>query len=385
METLHRFLEEASHASLVYKNNIDENLNVCLGNVSCDMDSAVGAILLAYYLTYKNEYYKDVGNFENLWIPVINCPRSEITARLDVTFHFKSCGIDLNTLVYIDDFDLQYYSNNKSLKLAIIDHNKMDYSQMAMDDSVVMIVDHHVDLKAYPNAKKILEFCGSACSLVINMIFEDKLHDLILTAPIVKFFSSAILIDTENFKSALKGTKWSSIDEQAFISMNRVVMRDYYNELITKKTDRSLNLQLGLELILRKDYKTYTWNKCIAGISVIFNPLHEILTNFQVENLRKTIKERMIRKELNIYLIISQTYTDSGEAHREIMIFDEDPERLGKISALFESKCTYALQKKKFTGLSKNFNFYLIKDESVSRKKVEPIFKEIFEIINPDI
>jgi inorganic pyrophosphatase/exopolyphosphatase len=380
MNQLHRFLSEVHSAGEIYKQNIDEKLNVCLGNVSCDMDSAVGAILLAYYLTNKNEYFGDYGNYEIFYVPVINCPRAELVARIDIHHHFKSYGIDLKNLVFIDDLDLNHYSNNNILNLALIDHNKLDYSQQAWDNSVTFVLDHHVDLKAYPNANKVIEFCGSACSMAINSIFKNNLHE-ILTKEICQFFSAAILIDTENFKPTLKGTKWSQIDEDAFLQINRIAFYDYFNELINLKTDRKANIELGLDLILKKDYKNYQWKNCVAGISVCFNSLHDIMQQFGVEALKSKMKERMQTNNLNIHCIITQIYLKTGEAFREIMIFDPDLDRLQKVSELFEQKCPYALQRKKFTGLKGNFTFFYFKDESVSRKKVEPIFKDIFETL----
>ena len=383
MDKLYNFLSEVKSAGEIYKQNIDEKINICLGNVSCDMDSAVGAILLAYYLTSKNDYYNDYGNYEIFWVPVINCPRQELVARIDISYHFKTFGIDTNNLIFIDDLDITHYSKNNLLNLAIIDHNKLDYSQKDWEKSVHMIIDHHADLKAYPNLSqenKTIVFCGSACSIPINMIFKDNLED-ILNKDICKFFSAAILLDTENFKPSLKNTKWSAIDEEAFQNINRKIFSEYYDKLINLKTDRKANIELGLELILKKDYKNYVWgetNKNVAGISVCFNTFHDIMTQFGVETLKNTLNERMDKQNLNLHLIITQTYTKNG-AFREIMIFDRDVERLQKVSVLFEKNCPYALQKKKFTGLKGNFSFFYFMDESVSRKKVEPIFQEIFE------
>jgi inorganic pyrophosphatase/exopolyphosphatase len=373
------FLREAYSAAGIFGENIDEKLNICLGNVSCDMDSAIGAILLAYFMSYKEEYFEDWGNYEKFWVPVINCPRSEICARIDISYHLKSFGLDLSKLVYIDDIDINFYAEKKQLRLAIIDHNKLDLTQQQWRDSVVYIVDHHVDLKEYPEVDKVLTFCGSACSLAMNLIFENNLAEKILNKDICNFFSAAILIDTENFKESLKGTKWGDRDQTAIIRMNQIIMKEMYDNLLNKKIDRQLNIELGLELMLRKDYKNYQWKNCIAGISVVFNPLHEIMCTFGVEDLKKTLRSRIQGNGLNIYAIITQIYLKSGEAFREIMIFDEDDERLRSVLEQFEKNCPFHLQKKKFTGLSKNFGFYYIKDESVSRKKIEPIFKEIFE------
>ena len=102
---------------------------------------------------------------------------------------------------------------------------------------------------------------------------------------------------------------------------------------------------------------------------------------FGVECLKTQLKERINLNGLDIHCIITQIYLKTGEAFREIMIYDPDLDRLQKVSDLFEKKCPYALQRKKFTGLKGNFTFFYFKDQSVSRKKVEPIFKDIFEAL----
>ena len=106
MNKLLDFIHESHVAALVYKENIDEKLNICLGNVSCDMDSTIGAYIVAYFETHKNEYHMDPGNYEDLYIPVVNCPRGELEARIDIAHHLKKFDIDLTKLVYITDIDM---------------------------------------------------------------------------------------------------------------------------------------------------------------------------------------------------------------------------------------------------------------------------------------
>ena len=50
-----------------------------------------------------------------------------------------------------------------------------------------------------------------------------------------------------------------------------------------------------------------------------------------------------------------------------------------KVKSEFEKRCPFKLKQKKFTGLTGTFAFYIIEDDSVSRKKLEPVFKNIFE------
>lgn len=382
MKTLFNdYLLETNTAFRTYRENIDEKLNVCLGNVSCDMDSTIGVFILGYYLTHKNKYFDDLGNYDNLYLPVVNCKRGELVARLDISFHFQKFGIDTNSLIYIDDLDLDFYAKCNLLKLCIIDHNKLDVEQSQWDSSVKMIVDHHVDTHAYDNVSdldKSVVHCGSACSMAMNLIFESGMDNL-LDKELVEFFSPAILLDTENLKPSLKNNKFNQIDETACLKMFTVMMKSNFDSLIKTKVDRKKNLELGLSLILSKDYKNYVWKDVKAGISVIFNDFHEVINQFKLENLKKAIAERKKEFNLDFYFALTQTYDENDVCHREIMLYHDDINVVNKLKADFEKNCTFKLKTKKFTGLSKNFVFYIVDDESASRKKFEPIFKNIFE------
>ncbi len=379
MQKVHAYLKEIKSAAEIYKQNIDEPMNICIGNVSCDMDSAIGAIILAYYKTYKSDYFEEYGNYENLWIPVINCPRAEIKARIDICYHLESFNINHEDLIYNDDIDINFYADNKLLNLALIDHNKLDMTQSRWESSIRHIVDHHLDNKTSMDVERIVKFCGSACSLVVNMIFESGLGNQILDKDICRFFWPAILLDTENFNPDIKGKKWCEVDETAFAQMSRMILTEQYHALFQHKFDKKLNIELGLDLILRKDYKNFEWKNCNCGISVVFNPIHEILVTFGVKKVHEILAERMKDLNLGLHIIISQTYDNSGHALREIMIFHEEQNKLEMVSKAFEAETTFPIQKKKFTGLAKNFSFYKFKDESVSRKKVDPIFNAIFQ------
>jgi len=382
MNKLLNFINETYIASLVYKENIEEQLNICLGNVSCDMDSTIGAYILAYFETHKNNYYNDPGNYENLFIPVVNCPRGELEARIDISHHLKKFNIDLNKLVYISDLNIDYYAENNLLNLCIIDHNKLDITQSKWDSSVSMILDHHVDTEAYDGKdhlkSKTVVFCGSACSLAVDLYYKNDLEHL-LCNKVCEFFIAAILLDTENLKPSLKGNKWSQIDEDVCLKIFRVMMNSTFHDLINYKIDKNLNLALGLDLILKKDYKNYQWNDMIAGISVSFNSFHEIINNFTIDSLKKELTKRISDNNLKFYMIITQTYKNDLPS-REFMIYYPEEDKLTQLRLAFEKHCPFKLKKKKFTGLPcKNFVFYIIQDDSVSRKKIEPVFKKIYQ------
>jgi len=70
---MHKFRTYLSNAvSLAKTGNLNKDgfppLKVAIGNTSCDMDSAVGALAMGHYYTVKTD---------SLWVPVLNCKAAE--------------------------------------------------------------------------------------------------------------------------------------------------------------------------------------------------------------------------------------------------------------------------------------------------------------------
>ena len=54
-----------------------KRLRIVMGNTSCDMDSAIGALALAYYYTVKSEG-------KEVWVPVINSSKKDFFCNLEI-------------------------------------------------------------------------------------------------------------------------------------------------------------------------------------------------------------------------------------------------------------------------------------------------------------
>ena len=55
-----------------------EPLRIAMGNTSGDMDSIVGALGMAYYLTLKEG---------KLWVPMVNCNKDELLLKPEIYDH----------------------------------------------------------------------------------------------------------------------------------------------------------------------------------------------------------------------------------------------------------------------------------------------------------
>jgi len=86
-------------------------------------------------------------------------------------------------------------------------------------EKVTHIIDHHVDLKAYPPEQlkeTCIKFIGSACSVAAVNMQKDLacFPEGVWTPTDVKkdsfayFFAAAVSLDTYNFKEEFRNSKW---------------------------------------------------------------------------------------------------------------------------------------------------------------------------------
>ena len=99
------------------------NKTFVLGNVSCDLDS----FLSSYLLSIANNFSKEETN--QIYIPIINCPRKELRYRFDIVYLTKRFNIDIENMIYIDDDFFKRVIRKKKAKFILVDHNKPDLNQ----------------------------------------------------------------------------------------------------------------------------------------------------------------------------------------------------------------------------------------------------------------
>ena len=116
-----------------------EPLRVTFGNTSGDMDSIVGALGMAHYLTLREK---------KLWVPLVNCNKDELKLKPEIWGHLvDECGLDIEDFIFFDEL-LSFKREYK--EFALIDHNKLDGVQakkLGADShsKVTHVYDHHVD------------------------------------------------------------------------------------------------------------------------------------------------------------------------------------------------------------------------------------------------
>ena len=296
-----------------------------MGNTSCDVDSAIGALVLAYYLTKKSDG-------QETWVPVINAPKKDFFCNLEIIQHLKDCGITQEELYYWDEFKGQFPSPDDVEEVALIDHNILDVDQADLGPKVTRVIDHHVDSGAYKDQlkEKICYLIGSACSLLALKVRDDEAlfaDDLKPSedgsANLAYLLAAAIVLDTYWFKEDLKDKKWTDQDSEAhtFLAQFANIGKEYWQALNTAKFDVQAGLSLGLHGIFIRDYKNYNLEGGIMGVAVSTGSIDILLNHFGIETFAKTAAQLCVDRNLGLFVVISINADSEGNVDKGITIF----------------------------------------------------------------
>jgi len=73
----------------------DAPLRLAMGNTSGDMDSIVGSMGLAYYLTLLTN---------EVWTPVVNCSREDLQLKTEIYCHLiDDCKLKIEDMLFWDE------------------------------------------------------------------------------------------------------------------------------------------------------------------------------------------------------------------------------------------------------------------------------------------
>ena len=239
---------------------------IVLGNESCDLDSAVSALIQAF-----SEYLDGIKRKETdlAVIPLMNISEREYRVKTEVVFFMKRHNISSNLLTFRDQIDLKALKKNveTKLELVLVDHHNLPDEDIYLMDSVVKIIDHRPQDERWPwPGREIhLESVGSCATLVARNLFDK--HAEIIDSQISSLLRGPILVDTCNFSK--EANRATPADVEIVESLEKVGLLDLdrdkaFNELVKAKSDIS---ELTIDDLLIKDLKV------IVGIPIVGLPI----------------------------------------------------------------------------------------------------------------
>ncbi len=367
-----------------------------LGNESCDLDSLIGSLTLAYHRHFLNK--NSINPQEKFYIPLINCSKNEILTRFDWNYISELIQINTNDLCFFEEFS-EFYQAKKpeNLQIILFDHNKLTKTQAFLSDSIVEIIDHHEDLSAYTHKiEKIVKKSGSCCSILSEIIenSEEKLEKLEKSLIFALF--TTILLDTLNFDAKLKENRWIMRDFELFCHLSSLLKEDqvywplvsnkdrFYCELINLKYSEKQNLSLSLPLIFTKDLKTFFYEfGTVIFTSIFVNP-RIFIRHYGKEKLHVFISEKMKGLKLLacVFLFVYPAEKCNADESllRDFLAFSWDIGFLKGIDRAFEEGGLKmkALEYEGEEEFGKEFvRFYQDVERVYSRKTLEPIIANI--------
>jgi len=125
-------------------------VHAVIGNMTCDLDSAVCSIVYAYFLHCTNK----LDSVHH--VAVLNIPRADYGLHTDLQFVLKQCGLsDESVLTFRDDIDLKLLCRSGRLRLTLVDFHVLPPQDRTLDCCVVEVIDHRP--RAQPDRTKYLQ------------------------------------------------------------------------------------------------------------------------------------------------------------------------------------------------------------------------------------
>ncbi|GBM49912.1 Protein prune 2 [Araneus ventricosus] len=314
------YLQECKHN---LKNASESSkIQIVLGNESCDLDSAISSLVMAYFI-FKVQKTADIV------IPVLNVKRKELAVRTEVVFFLEETSISISDVICIDEIDLKALHEKGKLSLVLVDHNTLSVEQSYLDSRVVQIFDHH-QIDNPDNLKKInakVEPVGSCCTLVAEEILNSNAS--LMDPQVAMLLYGTILLDTICLNETAQRVteKDRKIIAKLETILEGVNRNEVFETLQKVKFDVS---KLTPVQLLYKDTKLISDNS--TSIVLISYPglLQDVL---QEESFRSALEDMVSSKNLSSIILLGMKVAEGQSiVRRQIAVYDKNPSSLEKIS-----------------------------------------------------
>ncbi|XP_073835368.1 exopolyphosphatase prune [Musca autumnalis] len=360
--------------------NAKEPCCLVLGNESCDLDSAVSAVTLAYFYHKSKTAPKNTKNVCN-FLPILNIPRRDYPLKTEVTYLFKQYSITDDLLTFRDELSDEFLQSNN---LVLVDHHVSPLWK-----NTVAIYDH----RPKDDAANVAENCdiniqivGSCATLMAEMFLQQNLlgeEEQIA----LEMLRSTIVLDTVNFsKEAARATpkdveickKLEDILQSKEVPLNTRL--ELFNNLVQARSDVSA---LTAGQLLRKDLKILTSTKEGRSLKIALPgfplPVQKCIAK---PNAHEELLEFAKHNECQVILLMGMFVNpEDNSVHRDLGVINIGNEKLftaikEKLDESEDPKLSLHLYEdcKFMNGI-----FYKQGNIKATRKHILPIVKNVLD------
>ncbi|KAF5282390.1 hypothetical protein FQA39_LY17587 [Lamprigera yunnana] len=193
---MNQFVEYLSNTkkAIPSVNFSETHVHIIIGNESCDLDSMISALALAY-LHYRQYEKKSKGI---LVLPVLNIFSGDFSVRTENCYVLDQLKVNKEFLLFRDTISLEDISKYNLLKVSLVDHHMLRKQDMFLEKFVIEVFDHRPrDTKMTWNKDRVhivIEEVASCASLIANEILNE--NSLILNRTLATLLYDVIIFDS---------------------------------------------------------------------------------------------------------------------------------------------------------------------------------------------
>ncbi|KAI3455885.1 hypothetical protein Pfo_012548 [Paulownia fortunei] len=356
-------------------------LHAVIGPDVADVGSMASTILYAFYL---DEALK---SNQFCTVPVVNMKRANLDSHADLQWLLDSCHIDLSSLIFIDEIDLSYYDLFGSLKLVLLNCDKIPSEQEALREAIVEVF-HCTKSDTYSWVDSITVRQDVSCCAVIAEKFAMTSPEILAGQGFSRLLLAGILLDTGNLSSSQCTSKDKYMATLLINGAGRFGCNGLYQILKYKTYGSSV---LKVEEILRKEFKKWTKSgkpnsistRLLApntGMSSIGMSVAQLLSH-DSSSIQEIIHFQKLEK-LGLLMVVSGYYDSQMKFKREILVSAESAELMRNLVLFLKSSAAQLpLKALHQSGLKDEMRVFEI-DKVTSRRTIERLLEEFISASN---
>lgn len=349
-----------------------------LGNESCDLDSAVCAISLAYYYQNNSNAASHITQLKH-FLPILNIPSRDYPLKTEVKHIFQENNINDELLTFKDELNDDFLKNNQYV---LVDHHVSPWTKQC-----IAIYDHRPkdELADIPEKCMVnLNLVGSCATLIAEEFIKAKMlgeHEM----DILNLLRSTIVLDTVNFSET--AARATPKDVEICLALEEVLTKSIslqsrdklFENLVKARADVSSLTALQL---LRKDLKVLTSSKD-ANIKVALPgfplPVQQFILK---ENADEAVRKFANEFNCSVVLLMGMyVHPDDNSVHRDFGLINISNQKLCetiKDRLLSLDEPNLAVENCKDCNFMDG-SFYKQFNIKVTRKHILPIVKNIID------
>ncbi|XP_042362955.1 exopolyphosphatase PRUNE1-like [Plectropomus leopardus] len=339
----------------------NHRVHIVLGSESCDLDSVVSSLAMAYFLYRTSSSLPGSSPV----LPVLNVPRSQFHLRAEVLLLLRESGVTTETLVFRDEVDLARLHGDRRLALTLVDHNVLPSTDGVLEGAVVEVIDHHqLQRTASFSCPVTAEMVASCATLVTARILSRAPE--ILDRQLALLLYGAMVVDSGG-KGTVKDNQMVRLLQTQFPDLpHRSAL---HTALHTAKFDLS---GFSTEQILLKNMTVVSGGDVRIAVSNVYMSLELFLHRV---NLQQELCDICHSHRLDAVVAMTISFNDqSEEPIRQLAVYSSSSQYRLEISHALLNTRSPALCLSPISSPYKDILAYHQGNAQASRTKLLPIF-----------